>query len=93
MAEEKRKTGRHILHLEERERATVSGVLEVVSFDEEGILLETACGMLMLKGTGLHVGRLDLESGDVAVNGCVDSIVYTEGGLTEKHSFLEKLFR
>ena len=93
MAEEKRKTGRHILHVEERSRATVSGVLEVVSFDEEGILLETVCGMLMLKGAGLHMGRLDLESGDVTVDGSVDSIVYTEGGLTEKHSFLGKLFR
>ena len=55
--------------------------------------METACGLLMLKGAGLHIGKLDLESGDVTVDGSVDSITYSDGSFTEKHSILGKLFR
>ena len=93
MAEEKRKNGRHTLHMEEREKVHIGGVTEVMSFDEEGIMMETACGLLMLKGAGLHIGKLDLESGDVTVDGSIDSITYSDGSFTEKHSILGKLFR
>lgn len=93
MAEEKRKNGRHTLHMEEREKTKIGGVLEVLSFDEEGIMMETTCGMLMLKGAGLHMGKLDLDSGDVTIDGTIDSIIYSDGSFTEKHSILGKLFR
>ena len=93
MAEEKRKNGRHTLLMEEREKVRIGGVMEVMSFDEEGIMMETACGLLMLKGAGLHIGKLDLESGDVTVDGSIDSITYSDGSFTEKHSLLGKLFR
>ena len=93
MAEEKRKSGRHILNMEERERVRIGGVLEVLSFDEEGVMMETTCGLLMLKGSGMHIGKLDLDAGDVTVDGSVDSITYSDGTFTEKHSILGKLFR
>ena len=93
MAEEKRKNGRHILHMEEREKVRIGGVRDVMSFDEEGIMMETDCGLLLLKGEGLHMGKLDLEAGDVAVEGNIESIVYSEGGFAEKHSLFGKLFR
>lgn len=93
MAEEKRKSGRHTLHMEEREKVHIGGVTEVLSFDEEGIMMETTCGLLLLKGMGLHIGKLDLDSGDVTVDGSIDSITYSDGGFTEKHSILGKLFR
>ena len=93
MAEERRKTGRHTVNMEEREKVKIGGVLEVLSFDEEGIMMETTCGLLLLKGTGLHIGKLDLESGDVTVDGGIDSITYSDGSFTEKHSLLGKLFR
>lgn len=93
MAEEKRKNGRHTLNIEEREKVRIGGVLEVLSFDEEGVMMETTCGLLMLKGTGMHIGKLDLDSGDVTVEGTIDSITYSDGTFTEKHSILGKLFR
>lgn len=91
MAEEKR----HTLLMEEREKIQVGGVLEVLSFDEEGVMMETTCGLLMLKGEDLHIGRLDLDSGEVTVTGTLDSIDYSEGGLSgsRQHPFLGKLFR
>ncbi|MBR4935374.1 MAG: sporulation protein YabP [Anaerotignum sp.] len=93
MPEEKRKAARHTLQMDERERVRISGVLDVMSFDEEGIMMETASGVLWLKGNGLHMGKLDLESGDVQVEGMVDSITYSDGAFAEKHSILSKLFR
>lgn len=93
MAEEKKRSGRHTLTMEEREKIRMSGVIDVLSFDEEGVMLETTCGLLMLKGTGLHVGKLDLDAGEVTVDGMVDSINYSDGAFGEKHSILKKLFR
>lgn len=93
MAEEKKRTGRHTLHMEEREQLRIGGVLEVLSFDEEGIMMETTCGLLMLKGAGLHIGKLDLEAGDVAIDGTIDSLVYSDGSPLERHSILSRLFR
>lgn len=93
MAEEKKKTGRHTLNMDEREKVRIGGVLEVLSFDEEGIMMETTCGLLMLRGAGMHIGKLDLDAGDVIIDGSIDSITYSDGTFTEKHSILGKLFR
>ena len=86
MAEEKKK-GRHTLNMEERERVRIGGVMEVLSFDEDGIMMETTCGLLLLKGAGMHIGKLDLEAGSI------DSMTYSDGTLAEKHSILGRLFR
>ena len=93
MAEEKKRIGRHTVNMEEREKVRIGGVLEVLSFDEEGIMMETTCGLLMLRGAGMHIGKLDLDAGDVIVDGSIDSITYSDGTLAEKHSILGKLFR
>ena len=69
------------------------GVMEVLSFDEDGIMMETTCGLLLLKGAGMHIGKLDLEAGDVVVDGSIDSMTYSDGTLAEKHSILGRLFR
>ena len=83
----------HILNMEERERVRIGGVMEVLSFDEDGIMMETTCGLLLLKGAGMHIGKLDLEAGDVVVDGSIDSMTYSDGTLAEKHSILGRLFR
>lgn len=93
MAEEKKRTGRHTLNMDEREKVRIGGVLEVLSFDEEDIMMETTCGLLMLRGAGMHIGKLDLDAGDVIIDGSIDSITYSDGTFTEKHSILGKLFR
>ncbi|KXL53928.1 spore protein YabP [Anaerotignum neopropionicum] len=92
MADEKKRS-RHTVSMEERERIRMGGVLEVVSFDEEGVMLETECGLMMIKGTALHMGKLDLDAGEIMIEGLFDSITYSDGALSEKHSFLGKLFR
>ena len=73
----------------------VTGVLDVLSFDLNEILLETEQGMLMVKGTDLHVNRLSLEKGEVDLAGNIDSIAYSEVHTVTKQgeNLFSKLFR
>ena len=57
----------HKLMLTNRRTCSISGVNDVLSFDVNEILLETEQGMLMIKGTELHVSRLSLDKGEVDV--------------------------
>lgn len=92
MADGKAKS-RHTITLDERERLKMGGVLEVLSFDEEGVMMETDCGLVIIKGSGLHIGKLDLETGDVTVEGEIDGITYSDSIAQNKNSILHKLFR
>ena len=76
--EEIRPAGGHHLILEDRERLTVSGVEEVESFDENTILMDTAQGVLIVRGEGLHIEKLSLDGGDLKVEGMVESLAYEE---------------
>lgn len=71
-------TGKHKLQLEGRKSCKLQGVVDALSFDENAVLLETVDGMLMIRGTELHVSRLSLEKGEIDVDGRVDSFTYTE---------------
>ena len=63
----------HKLVLNNRTASLVTGVKDVLSFDLNEVLLETEQGMLMVKGTDLHVNRLSLEKGEVDLSGNIDS--------------------
>lgn len=93
--EEKIPARSHKLLLNDRKRASFSGIKDVLSFDVGEILLETEAGMLMIKGADLHVKRLTLEKGEVDVEGQIDSLVYSDMQKTEKKgaSFFERMFR
>lgn len=93
--EEKQIQKAHRLVVNNRKASTVTGVLDVLSFDLNEILLETEMGMLMVKGNDLHVNRLSLEKGEVDLSGTIDSIAYSEIHAVGKQSenLFAKLFR
>ena len=68
----------HKLSLNERRELTVTGVTEVVSFEEHAVVLRTALGTLIVQGSGLRLKTLSLEGGQVAVDGNISSLVYEE---------------
>ena len=76
--EEKTIIKQHRLMLNNRKNGSFTGVLDVLSFDLNEILLETEQGMLHIKGKDLHVNRLDLEKGEVDLEGRIDSLTYSE---------------
>ena len=93
--EEQRIAKTHKLVVNNRKTAMVTGVLDVLSFDLNEILLETEQGMLMVKGSDLHVNRLSLEKGEVDLSGGIDSVAYSEvqaHGKSQENLFA-KLFR
>lgn len=85
----------HKLILNNRRCGNLTGVSDVLSFDENEIILETDQGMLMMKGKELHVSRLMLDKGEVDIDGRIDSVTYSEqGSRTERtESLLGKLFK
>ena len=94
--EEQRIAKTHKLVVNNRKTAAVTGVLQVLSFDLNEILLETEQGMLMVKGTDLHVNRLSVEKGEVDLSGSIYSIAYSNISQTAAkttESFLSKLFK
>ncbi len=68
----------HKLQLNERRQLTMSGVTEVVSFDENTVVLQTALGTLSVQGSQLQLKTLSLEGGQVAVDGNISALIYEE---------------
>lgn len=91
---EERRTGRHSVVMEKREQASITGVTEVISFDEESIIADTEMGMMILKGVNLHVSKLNLEDGELVIEGDIDSLEYSDGGFAKgKGSLLSRIFK
>lgn len=68
----------HKLQLDGRQKLTMTGVTEVVSFDEDHVVLRTALGTLLIQGQGLQLKQLSQEVGQVAVEGAVSALSYEE---------------
>lgn len=68
----------HKIILTGRNLGNITGVKDVISFDVKEIFLETALGMLTLKGKDLHMIRLSLDKGEVDIEGEVVSMVYSD---------------
>ena len=85
----------HKLVINNRKASTVTGVIDVLSFDLNEILLETEQGMLMVKGSDLHVNRLSLEKGEVDLSGNIDSVAYSSVSQAgrQNESFFSRLFK
>ena len=85
----------HRMVVNNRKSCSLTGVIDVVAFDEGEVILETDMGVLMTKGHDLHVKRLDLEKGEVDIEGRMDSFFYSEQkNLAAKgESFFGRLFR
>ena len=75
----------HKLTLNERKTLTMTGATEVVSFDENAVVLKTTLGTLTIHGRQLQLKNLSLEGGQVAVEGVISALTYQEprptGGL------------
>ena len=67
----------HKLSLFNRSNAQMTGVLDVLSFDTNEIVMDTEEGLLMIRGEDLHVNHLTLEKGEVHIDGHVDSLIYS----------------
>ena len=68
----------HRVVLNDRNQGSLTGILDVISFDESMIVLDTDMGLLTIKGKDLHVSRLTLDKGEIDIEGRPDSLVYSK---------------
>ena len=76
MEQERKTAGAHMLTMEGRTRATLTGVIAVSCFHDREIVLETTEGEIAILGQRLHMGRLNLEDGQLDVTGEIAGIEY-----------------
>ena len=78
--------------IENRNRLSVSGVESVVSFDEVTVIVDTVNGTLLIHGSDLHLEKLNLDNGEIKVEGSIDSVEY-ENFEPKSGGLFSKLFR
>lgn len=66
----------HSLNVKNRQGAQLEGIIEVIRFDENEVLLETVCGTLSIDGEGLHLCEWNAERGSASLEGRVDAVTY-----------------
>lgn len=81
----------HNVIMESRSRMSISGVEDVESFDDVSVSLITTQGIMTVRGAGLHIDRLSLETGELSIVGTVDSIQYFDDAPTG--GFWSRLFK
>ena len=82
------------LILENREKLSISGVSDVLSFDDQIIIIETDLGLLTVKGENIRINKLSIDTSDVIIEGNINSLVYSNSDLQKKSgSILNKIFK
>ena len=83
----------HSLTMDNRQHALITGVEDVDSFNEEMIVLLTSSGAMTLVGSGLHISQLDLEQGQLVIDGQIAALEYDERGKGARGSVISRLFK
>lgn len=86
----------HSISLRDRKLFTMEGVEHVESFNDSEIILETTLGRLVLKGEGLHITQLNLETGNLSAEGHFTSLQYFESrgkGKSKGKSILSRILK
>ncbi len=79
--------------VENREKLSVSGVIDILTFDEDEITLDTHLGMLSIKGSALKVEKLSLDTGEIVAKGVFDSFSYQQDAAPKREGFFKSIFR
>lgn len=82
------------LVLENREKLSVSGVSDVLSFDDQVVMIETELGLLTVKGENLRINKLSIDTSEVIVEGEISFLSYSEAQVEKsKGNILSKIFK
>lgn len=82
------------LVLENRGKLSVSGVNDVLSFDDQVVMVDTELGLLTVKGENIRINKLSLDTAEVIIDGEISSLSYSQNK-QEKNSgtLLSKIFK
>jgi len=87
------KNNSHRLIAEERGLLEITGVRDVVNYNESEIELQTTNGNLTVCGSDFNIIKLDVESGEMKIKGCITSLYYTDNDEEKSVGILRRLFR
>ena len=79
--------------VENRSKVTITGVEQVESFNENTIVLITIKGGIIIKGEGLNVGKLNIDDGNIKIDGIINGITYSDKNLSQKGNIIGKIFK
>ncbi|MCX7714971.1 MAG: sporulation protein YabP [Clostridia bacterium] len=84
----------HSLSMENREKLSITGVEDVANFTEEVVVLISNMGVLTIKGNGLHINKLNVESGEIIIEGNINVCEYSDRDIGKRGAgFFSKLFK
>lgn len=81
------------LILENRERLSISGVIDVESFNDENVIVDTELGVLIIRGEDLHISKLNLDNSELNIEGDISSCEYSDKESSRSGGFWSKLFK
>ena len=82
------------LILENREKLSISGVIDVLRFDDQVVMIETELGLLTVKGEELRINKLSIDTSEVIVEGNISHLSYSEKNQEKsKGSLIGKIFK
>lgn len=80
--------------LENRNKLNISGVLDVLSFDDQIVILDTELGMLTVKGENIKINKLNIDTTEIIIEGTINSLSYNQKEIDKKNQgILTKIFK
>ena len=82
------------LILENRGKLSISGVNDVLSFDDQVVMVETELGLLTVKGENIRINKLSIDTSEVIIEGDISDLAYSDKELEKtKGSLISKIFK
>lgn len=81
------------LILENREKLSISGVIDVESFNDESVIVDTELGVLIISGVDLHINKLNLDNSELSIEGNITGCEYSDKESSRSGGFWSKLFK
>ena len=83
------------LILENRGKLSISGVIDVLSFDDQVVMVETELGLLTVKGENIRINKLSIDTSEVIVEGDISYLAYSDKEIDKNKggSILNKIFK
>ena len=82
----------HELLMKERKKISLTGVTEVLSFDDTAVVLKTVCGELTVEGGGLRISSLDTAHGTLEINGNIQAFSYFDKNKEGRKGIIGRMF-
>lgn len=83
----------HSLTLHYREKMSITGVKEIINFDDKSMNVRTVCGELGIEGESIHINVLNVEKGELEITGKINGINYYDLFESDKRSLLSRIFK